>query len=62
MRGGTRTASVKALEETELMELDERILDRLRRRYPRIAARFLQNLSRILGDRLQHRTEQYLAS
>jgi predicted RND superfamily exporter protein/CRP-like cAMP-binding protein len=57
VRHAPRTAEVRALEEIELLVVDERFLRVLRRRYPRIAATVLLNLTRILSDRLQHTTE-----
>jgi len=53
VRHGLRSASVEALEDTELLILDEKSLRRIQRRYPRIAAAIYLNLTRILSDRLQ---------
>jgi CRP-like cAMP-binding protein len=47
-----RSADVEALSEVRLLRLEEDDLARLRRRYPRIGAQVLTNLSRILADRL----------
>jgi CRP-like cAMP-binding protein len=49
---GVRSADVEALSEVRLLRLEEDDLARLRRRYPRIGAQVLTNLSRILADRL----------
>ncbi len=49
---GARSADVEALSEVRLLRLEEDDLARLRRRYPRIGAQVLTNLSRILADRL----------
>ena len=38
----------------------ERFLQRIQRRYPRIASRVLLNLSRILSDRLQQANVRFL--
>ncbi len=51
--GGTRSATVTATEDSELLRLDEQSLERVRRRSPRIAAKLFLNLSRILSDRLR---------
>jgi predicted RND superfamily exporter protein len=55
--GGTRSANVIALEDTELLKIDDRSLDRVRRRFPRIAAKLFLNISRILSSRLK--TQNY---
>jgi len=53
VRHGYRSASARALEDTELLLLDDKSLTRIRKRYPRIAAAIFLNLTRILSDRLQ---------
>lgn len=53
VRHGFRSASVRAIESTELLILDEGSLQRIKRRYPWIAATIFLNLTRILSDRLQ---------
>lgn len=53
VRHGLRSASAEALDDTELLILDEKSLRRIQRRYPRIAAAVYLNLTRILSDRLQ---------
>jgi hypothetical protein len=62
VRGVVRTADVVAVDEVEVLAVDQTFLDRLQRRYPRIAARVFLNLTRILSDRLQQTTEQFLAT
>jgi hypothetical protein len=57
VRGRPRSADVIATETTELVVLDERFLQRIERRYPRIAAKVFLNLTRILSDRLQSTTD-----
>ena len=57
-----RSASVVAKEDLEVLAVDERFLQRIQRRYPRIAARVFLNLTRILSDRLQRMNEQLVAS
>ena len=42
--------------------MDERFLERIQRRYPRIASKVFLNLTRILSDRLQRMTDQYVAA
>jgi predicted RND superfamily exporter protein/CRP-like cAMP-binding protein len=61
LRGQPRTAEVRALEETDLLVVNERFLQVLRRRYPRIATTVFFNLIRIVSDRLQETTEQLVA-
>jgi hypothetical protein len=53
LRQRPRTADVVALEDMELLVVDERFLRVLRRRYPRIASTVLYNLTRIVGDRYE---------
>jgi hypothetical protein len=54
---GIRTAHVIALEDTELLRIDDKALERVRRRNPRIAAKLFLNMSRIISERLK---EQYV--
>jgi CRP-like cAMP-binding protein len=56
LRRRPRTADVVATEDTEYLVIDERFLQRLRRRYPRLAATVFLNLTRILSDRLETTT------
>ena len=43
-----------------MLAVDERFLQRIQRRYPRIASKVLLNLSRILSDRLQQANVRFL--
>ncbi|MBX3027436.1 MMPL family transporter [bacterium] len=58
VRDRPRSAEVVVTQPTEYLILDRGVLDRLRRRHPRIAATVLLNLSRILSDRLEDTTER----
>jgi predicted RND superfamily exporter protein len=49
---GKRTADVDAVTDTRVLRLTRKNLQRLRRRYPRIAAQVSWNLSEILADRV----------
>jgi predicted RND superfamily exporter protein len=61
VRGGNeRTADVVAATDVEVLAVDERFLQRIQRRYPRIASKVLLNLSRILSDRLQQANVRFL--
>jgi len=61
VRGGNeRSADVVAASDVEALAVDERFLQRIQRRYPRIASRVLLNLSRILSDRLQRANDRIL--
>jgi CRP-like cAMP-binding protein len=62
VRGRARAADVIALEPTELLLVDQRFLDVLRRRYPRIANVVLLNLTRILSDRVQDAGDRLVAA
>jgi CRP-like cAMP-binding protein len=53
LRQRPRSADVIASDDTELLVVDERFFEVLRRRYPRIAATILFNLTRLLSDRLE---------
>ena len=57
-----RSADVVAVDPVEVFTVDERFLRRLQVRYPRTAAKVFLNLSRILSDRLQRMTDQYVAT
>lgn len=57
VRHRPRSADVVATEKTEFVVLDERFLQRIEKRYPRIAAKVFLNLTRILSDRLQSTTD-----
>ena len=53
VRQEERSADVVARTPVEVLAVDERFLQRIQRRYPRIAARVFLNLTRILSDRLE---------
>ena len=55
---GTRSADVDCETDVRLMQIDATSLERLRRRYPRIAARVYRNLSTALAERLTRATER----
>jgi len=48
-----RTADVIANEDVEVMAVNERFLDRLQRRYPRISAKLFLNIAKTISKRLQ---------
>src|SRR5262249_10724093 len=61
VRGGNeRSADVVAASDVEVLAVDERFLQRIQRRYPRIASKVLLNLSKILSDRLQRANERFV--
>ena len=62
LRGTTRSASARAGEDAELFVFNDETLAKMQRHYPRISSRFFLNLSKILSDRLQQRTDKYLES
>jgi hypothetical protein len=53
VREGIRSANVIALEDSYLLSVDEKSLDRISRRFPRIATKLFLNISRILSERLR---------
>ena len=61
VRHNPRTADVVAKDPVEVLAVDQRFLERLQRRYPRIASKVFLNLTRIVSDRLQRMTERYVA-
>ena len=62
LRETTRSASARAREDAELFVFNSQTLAKMQRNYPRISSRFFLNLSKILSDRLQRRTDEYLES
>ena len=61
VRRHERSADVVALDPVEALSVDERFLERIQFRYPRIASKVFLNLTRIVSDRLQRMTDQYVA-
>ena len=62
VRHDQRSADVVAADTVEVLAVDERFLDRIQRRYPRIASKVFLNLTRILSDRLQRMTERVVSA
>jgi predicted RND superfamily exporter protein len=62
VRQDERSADVVAKQDVEALAVDERFLERIQRRYPRIAAVVFLNLTRILSDRLQRMNEHLTAA
>jgi predicted RND superfamily exporter protein len=62
IRGTSRSASARAREDADLFVFNNETLTKMQRNYPRISSRFFLNLSKILSDRLQKRTDKYLES
>jgi len=62
VRRQQRTADIIAVDDLELLAVDERFLERLQRRYPRIAATVFLNLARILSDKLESTTGRFAAA
>lgn len=61
VRHHERSADVIAATPITALAIDASFLDRIQRRYPRIAAKVFLNLTRILSDRLQATTDRYVA-
>ena len=53
IRRQKRTADIVATEDVEVLVVNERFLNRMQRRYPRIGARIFLNIAKILSDRLE---------
>lgn len=62
IRRSERSADVIAADPVEVLAVDQRFLERIQFRYPRIASKVFLNLTRILSDRLQRMTDQYVAA
>ncbi len=56
--GQQRTANVDVTEDARLLRISRKSLERLRGRYPRIAAKVLRNLNEVLGQRLARATDR----
>jgi len=53
VRHHERTADVVAVEDVEVLAVNERFLSRVKRRYPRIGTQIFFNVAKILSDRLE---------
>jgi predicted RND superfamily exporter protein len=62
VRRHVRSADVVAVEPVELLAVNERFLQRIQFRYPRIASKVFLNLTRIVSDRLQRMTDQFVSA
>jgi hypothetical protein len=60
VRHAERTADVVAAGPVDVLALDNKFLQRIQNRYPRIASKVFLNLTRILSDNLQRTTERYV--
>ena len=61
IRQNRRTADVIAVDEAEAIAVDERFLQRMQKRYPRIGARIFLNIARIVSDRLDDASRRGVA-
>src|SRR5262249_41850211 len=57
-----RTADVLAASDVEVLAVNQRFLDRVQRRYPRIAAKGVLNLSKTLSDKLERTNKRIVAT
>ena len=60
VRRSERTADVVAVTDVEVLAVNQRFLDRVQRRYPRIASRVFLNLTRLLSNTLERTTRQVM--
>jgi uncharacterized protein len=60
VRHNERSADVVAVDQVEVLAINEGDLERLQFRYPRIASKVFLNLTRILSDNLQRMTDLYV--
>ena len=61
IRQNQRTADVIAVDDAEAIVVDERFLQRMQKRYPRIGARIFLNIAKILSDRLDDASRRGVA-
>jgi hypothetical protein len=62
VRRSERTADVLATSDVEVLAVDQRFLERVQRRYPRIASKVFLNLTRLLSNTLERTTRQVVAA
>jgi CRP-like cAMP-binding protein len=62
VRRSERTADVVATSDVEVLAVDQRFLERVQRRYPRIASKVFLNLTRLLSNALERTTQQVVAA
>jgi hypothetical protein len=62
VRRSERTADVVATSDVEVLAVDQRFLERVQRRYPRIASKVFLNLTRLLSNTLERTTQQVVAA
>jgi len=62
VRRSERTADVVATSDVEVLAVDQRFLERVQRRYPRIASKVFLNLTRLLSNSLERTTQQVVAA
>lgn len=62
VRHRPRSADAVVREDSDYLVLDGAFLERIQRRYPRIAAKVFLNLSRILSDRLETTTDALVST
>jgi predicted RND superfamily exporter protein len=53
LRHQNRTADIIAIDDSEVLVVNERFLGRMQQRYPRIGAKIFLNIAKILSDRLE---------
>ncbi|MGE4092771.1 MAG: MMPL family transporter [Candidatus Binatia bacterium] len=61
IRHHQRTGDIVSTEEVEVLAVDERFLHRMQRRYPRIGAKVLLNIAKIISDRLEDLNQRLTA-
>ena len=62
VRRSERTADVVAKSDGEVLAVNQRFLERVQRRYPRIASKVFLNLTRLLSNSLERTTQQVVAA
>jgi uncharacterized protein len=62
VRGSPRAADVVASTDVEVLAVDQRFLERVQRRYPRIASKVFLNLTRILSNTVERLDRELMAA
>lgn len=55
-----RSASVQAKGDVQILRIDAEILERVNKKYPRLATKIYQNISQILAGHLKNTTQNYI--
>jgi uncharacterized protein len=60
LSGDPRSASVQAVSDAQLLKIDAHVLEKVDRRYPRLAIKIRKNIAKILVSRLKTSNQNYI--